>query len=125
MSFDWSEYYKLAEDLATRTTSYASQEADLRSAISRAYYAAFCKGRNLLRDKDGETIPVNGSAHWFVKNKFMRSSDRVRKKIGQNLDRLRLDRNKADYDDTSTNFFNLAQADLLIAEAIIADLNSL
>lgn len=125
MSFDWAEYYKQAEDLATRNSSDVSREADLRSAISRAYYASFCKGRNLLRDKDGETIPLDGSAHRVVKTKFTSSSDLVRKKIGQNLDRLRIDRNIADYHDTIPNIEDLALADLLMAEEVIAKLNAL
>ena len=39
MSFDWSEYLDLARELAKFS------EAGQRSAISRAYYAAFCTAR--------------------------------------------------------------------------------
>ncbi len=56
MSFDWSEYLNLAQELAGKATTPASQEAKLR-AISRAYYAAFVQARNFLRDRDGLTIP--------------------------------------------------------------------
>lgn len=51
MSFDWSEYLNVAKELAGVETSAASQEAKLRAAITRAYYAAFIKARNHLRDK--------------------------------------------------------------------------
>jgi hypothetical protein len=51
MSFDWSKYLNVAKELAGVETSAASQEAKLPAAISRAYYAAFIKARNHLRDK--------------------------------------------------------------------------
>ena len=43
--FDWADYLTLAQELATRR----SDEAALRPAVSRAYYAAFCQARNVLR----------------------------------------------------------------------------
>jgi hypothetical protein len=43
----------------------------------------------------------------------------------KNLDRLRLDRNLADYQDTVTNLSDLAQADLLMAEEVIENLKTL
>lgn len=47
MSFPWSHYLDLAKALAGQETNgVASQEARLRSAISRAYYAVFCTARN-------------------------------------------------------------------------------
>ncbi len=51
MSFNWSEYLNLAQELAGRSTEPPNQEARLRSSISRAYYAAFCKARNYLLGK--------------------------------------------------------------------------
>ena len=45
MKFDWEEYFNLAKELAGTT-----EEAKLRSAVSRAYYSAFCLARNYLRD---------------------------------------------------------------------------
>ena len=56
MNFDWSEYLNLAQELAGRPTSLSNEEARLRSAISRAYYAAFCKARNHLRDNENLLI---------------------------------------------------------------------
>ena len=41
MSFDWSQYLNLAKELAGQATIPAEQEARLRDAISRSYYAAF------------------------------------------------------------------------------------
>jgi len=49
MSFDWNEYYQLSRELAGLATGIATEEAKMRSAISRAYYAAFCKARDYLQ----------------------------------------------------------------------------
>ena len=102
MTFDWSEYLKPAEELAGQTVSLVSREAKLSSSVSRAYYAAFCKARNYLRDIEGHSIPATSEAHTRVRNIFMKSPDTLRKGIGNNLDRLRLNRNKVDYEDSVT-----------------------
>lgn len=49
MSFDWSGYLDVAKELASVALTSANKEAKLRSAISRAYYAAFILARNYLR----------------------------------------------------------------------------
>ena len=98
MSFDWSQFLRVAEDLAGQGTTPPSQEAKLRSSVSRSYYAAFCTARNHLRDTDGLMIPLD-DAHKFVREEFKNSADTSRKQIGADLDRLRIDRNKTDYSD--------------------------
>lgn len=51
MKFDWSEYFNLAQELAAISSdNFASNEAKLRFAVSRAYYSVFCLSRNYLRD---------------------------------------------------------------------------
>lgn len=50
MSFSWKDYYILAGQLKQQAADSPQQEAYLRSAISRAYYASFCLARNYLRD---------------------------------------------------------------------------
>ena len=126
MSFDWLEYLDLARELAGSTTGLSSQEARLRSAISRSYYAAFCKARNHLRDKEGvDTIPNGGQVHSYVRNQFTRSPDRVRKRAGTNLNRLRIDRNKADYDDIVTGLPATTKRVLKQSERIISTLGAL
>lgn len=125
MMFDWSDYLDLAKELAGQTTSQATEEAKLRSSVSRAYYAAFCKARNYLRDIEGHSIPSTGDAHVFVRDEFKGSADRLRRKIGNNLNRLRIDRNKVDYDDSVTGLSSMATMDLTIALKIISTLNTL
>ncbi len=100
MSFNWSEYLILAHELTSTSTTSPIQEAVLRSAISRAYYAAFCKARNHLIYKDIDPIPDRVNVHAHVVNKFESSSDRTRQKVGQLLHHLRSTRNIADYEDT-------------------------
>lgn len=51
MAFDWREYLELAKELVSQANSGYSAEAAERSAVSRAYYAAFCHARN-----DAETF---------------------------------------------------------------------
>ena len=57
MSFNWSEYLGLAQQLAGKAQISATRESRLRSAISRAYYAAFILARNYLRDEESTSIP--------------------------------------------------------------------
>ena len=125
MMFDWSDYLDLAKELAGQTASQATEEAKLRSSVSRAYYAASCKARNYLRDIEGRSIPSTGDAHVFVRDEFRHSADRLRRKIGNNLNRLRLDRNKVDYDDPVTGLSSMATMDLAIALKVISTLNTL
>lgn len=124
MSFDWSQYLTLAQELAGRPSASASPEARLRTAISRAYYAAFCKARNLLRDKDRVSIPKKDS-HQFVIDQFKNHSDRSRMKVGEDLHSLRRDRNRADYSDTFQPNQQLISSDLMLAQQALDTLNNL
>jgi uncharacterized protein (UPF0332 family) len=124
MSFDWSEYLNLAQELTGQAVSPSSQEAKLRSAISRAYYAAFCKARNHLRDKEG--LPIQKiDVHQYVRNRFKSSPDKVRKKVGENLNRMRKDRNKADYDDEVPRLAAMTVKTLKLADQVIRRLRNL
>ncbi len=57
--FSWINYFELSLDLAgiknlselSNITKINQPEANLRSSVSRAYYAAFCISRNYLRDE--------------------------------------------------------------------------
>jgi uncharacterized protein (UPF0332 family) len=124
MMFDWSGYLDLAKELAGQTAGQATEEAKLRSSASRAYYAAFCRARNYLRD-EGCSIPPTGIAHVIVRDEFKFSTDKQHRKIGQNLDRLRIDRNKVDYDDSVTGLASMVTMDLTMALKVISTLNTL
>ena len=51
MSFDWADYLKLAEALTRDPSSPGPEEASLRTAISRAYYAAYRSASNLAASR--------------------------------------------------------------------------
>jgi uncharacterized protein (UPF0332 family) len=125
MTFDWLEYLKLAQKLAGQTVSPPNQEAKLRSSVSRAYYAAFCTARNYLRDIEGYPIPSGVEAHTYVRDEFKRSSDRIRRKIGNNLDRLRRYRNTVDYDDSVTGLSSTVTLTLMLAQQVTSMLNAI
>lgn len=125
MTFDWSEYFNLARELAGQATSPANQEAKLRSSVSRAYYAAFCKARNYLRDVDKLSVPIDGSAHQYVQEKFEISSDPLRKQLGEDLKRLRRRRNMADYWDSVRNPESETKMSLAWGEQILTAITSL
>ncbi len=125
MSFDWSEYLNVAKELAGITTTPANQEAKLRAAISRAYYAAFIKARNYLRDQEGHSIPKTSDAHKYVRNQFELSSDPIRKTVAEKLARLREFRGQADYVDRFPGLLGITLTALILSEEVISTLNSL
>lgn len=101
MPFDWKQYLDLARELSQSTTSNAgTREARLRSAVSRAYYAAFCHARNYSRDwlkfVPNHTADDHGRLRAFLK-------DGKRRGIALKLDQLRQWRNDADYSDSVTS----------------------
>ena len=127
MKFDWSEYFNLAKEL-TQT----SEEAELRSAVSRAYYSAFCLARNYWRDIQqdptlwrNKTYDIN--VHEYVAEEFIynQSKSQIMIEIGKDLTRLRIMRNKADYEDTMFNLQKEARNALMLAQNIISALSNL
>lgn len=83
-AFDWIEFLDLADDLARRRGDPAAE----RTAISRAYYAAF----HLASDRfvtAGERLTLLGDDHALVWDWFVMSSDRRLRAIGANGKRLR------------------------------------
>ena len=125
MIFDWSQYLNVARELAGYTTTPANQEAKLRAAISRAYYAAFINARNYLRDREGHSIPRTSAAHGYVSDQFDLSSDPVRQLIADDLVKLRLYRNQADYVDIFPGLSSITLVALKLSEDVISTLTNL
>jgi uncharacterized protein (UPF0332 family) len=73
------------------------EEAARRTAISRAYYAAFHKGREMLGSL-GFTFSRGPDAHKHVVLYLQQSGNGKVVAAGQKLESLRSIRNKADYD---------------------------
>jgi glycerol-3-phosphate O-acyltransferase len=87
--FEWVDFLDLAEELAARP----DDEAAARTAVSRAYYAAFHTGRDYL---DRAEIPLDRvrNAHVQVQRELRKQSAQM----GQDLELLHFWRKNADYD---------------------------
>jgi len=129
VSFDWDYYLDLARVLVRQHNVTMDREAELRCAISRAYYAAQCTARNHLRDRENQQgVPLDGRAHQTVIDLFLGSQDRARRKVGDDLRQLRTARTQADYFDqfgANPGIYHIekrAQQVLALAETVIAAL---
>lgn len=126
MSFNWVDFLTLADALSRTPNTPGPEEAALRSAVSRAYYAAFCSARTTARDKEGFVPTGSPEDHRLLRNHFRARGDRVRRKISTDLERLRDNRNRADYDDLLvTGPAALAQSSVAVARNIIGALHTL
>jgi hypothetical protein len=133
MSFNWNEYFDLAQELAGiyatgpfPRSGTASQEAKCRCAISRAYYAAFIRARNHLIFVDGDpNVPADATAHAYIRQKFRHSRDRRRKRIAALLDILRAARNRADYDNAVPGLVANTSTHLTFAHQVLNLLDNL
>jgi uncharacterized protein (UPF0332 family) len=67
--FDWSTYLELATQLAQQ-----EHEQHARTAISRAYYAAFHHAKRFIESTRNATIPADGRAHEAVPSELLRMS---------------------------------------------------
>ena len=118
--FDWSEFLDVAEELAQRT----GDEAALRTAIGRAYYAAFGLARDHLV-RSGVRIPQAGAAHPIVWRRFHASPDRAQRRIANLGGQLRKRRGWADYDASYSNAASDALKVVTWARQVLADLATL
>ena len=100
MRFDWREFLDLAYFLGGERDIRYSQESAYRSAVSRAYYAAFCYARNYARDNEEFTPTGSPEDHRKLREHFRR---RKRVNIAACLDELRRWRNDCDYEDIVNN----------------------
>jgi uncharacterized protein (UPF0332 family) len=111
MSFDWEKFVDLADSIQQQTKA----EEVYRTAISRAYYGAFCKSR----DSIGFKIYTKTDVHSKVSDYFKKSTDLDDRKIGQLLDALRKERNKADYNGDASIGEGLSRRCIVKAKEIL------
>lgn len=78
-------------------TAAGSTEVDWRSAVSRAYYAAFHEARDLLTALGFQT-PRADMAHAFLWRRLENCGHARLALAGSRLNQLRRERNQADYD---------------------------
>ncbi len=94
MPFEWKKLVDLARQLEQQATAVADAEPVQRSAVSRAYFGAYCHARNFaqafLRFAAREDADDHGRLRAHLKN-------RRRQGDAKRLERLRQWRNDADY----------------------------
>ena len=117
MPFIWQEYLEVARALQQQAANGLPREAALRSAVSRACYAAFCHARNYARDRHGLQLRYTADDHSLVKRHFM---TRRARGIADKLDWLRQARNKCDYEDALSQLDALLTTALQEAQLVIA-----
>jgi len=127
MGFDWIEFLTLAEALQSAPDSPGPPEAALRSAASRAYYAAFHRALNFAC-REGFEPSFQASDHKEIQNHFRHynPSDQIRRKIARELERLWDQRRQADYDSVLHKTpASLADHAIGMARRVLKNLDSL
>jgi uncharacterized protein (UPF0332 family) len=104
-----------------------SGEEDWRTAVSRAYYAAFHIARDFLEDLRFR-VPKSDRAHAYLWLRLQNCGDGAISTAGSDLNELRSKRNIADYDLQATvsaadalQWVDLAEQIILALEAAAAD----
>ncbi len=130
MTFEWSEFMKVATILARGAAATIGEEptdeACQRTSVSRAYYAAFHESWEFLKAKGKESeISTGPGAHTAVPRVLKESGEREWKKIGNKLDNLKSDRHKADYEAHIENVKSLCAKSITNAKELLQLLESL
>lgn len=92
--FNWDDYLQLAEELHEQEDSNP-QEAEERSAISRAYYAAF---HDALQYAPARIQETRSKKHQKLIDYYEGRRTQEEQEVGRLLESLRDNRNAADYD---------------------------
>ncbi|MCP4113030.1 MAG: hypothetical protein GY749_47135 [Desulfobacteraceae bacterium] len=126
MNFDWQNYLRLAEYMNENIGAFPDKEACCRASISRSYYSVFCTIRNYIKANDNKEF--SNSAHEAISKYLMGGNDKIRQKIGRQLNGLFQDRVRADYYDfwnKSQNTVMTAQKSVKLAKRILCGLDDL
>jgi uncharacterized protein (UPF0332 family) len=115
--FDWTEFLELAKSLVGQSNRGYSQEAADRSAVSRAYYAAFCCARNYAEAQLGFKRKETAMDHRALCD-FLKNQGKVQ--VAADLTRLRQWRNDCDYEDQGPNIRAIVVSALSTASQIVA-----
>jgi len=112
--FPCSDCLKLANKLAI-----IDNEAAMRSAVNRAYFAAFHKTKMFAQSSGVKFSGAKRSdIHKDVVMFLVRHNDEKVKLLSSDLDRLKNNRNKCDYADTVNNLKRIAENAIITAEEI-------
>jgi uncharacterized protein (UPF0332 family) len=112
------DFLAVATQLAAGNT-----EAEWRSAISRAYYAAFHAARELLEGLRF-AVPRADRAHIYLSRRLANCGHAKTQEAGADLNALRGDTNQADYDLHRPMTGQLAALHVRLAEKIIQSLDA-
>ncbi|MCW3054635.1 MAG: hypothetical protein JWN14_3805 [Chthonomonadales bacterium] len=127
MAFDWTGYLTLADTLSKSQTD----EAKLRAAISRAYYAAYMTARrywesvgNSLHDSDSSHVQVSRA---YERRNPVSEPDKLKAHVGNTLRQLREYRVSADYDDefAYSDIARIAESTVILSRKTIANVEKL
>ncbi len=117
---DFREFLVVAEMLAEGTT-----EAEWRTTVSRAYYAAFHVACECLVAL-GFRVPTHTEqSHTFAWRRWSNTGEWRIDDAGRSLNALRSDRNQADYDKHATVIASQADDAVVAARAVIETLDQL
>ncbi len=116
MRFNWREFLAFAQATATLSGVGFSVEAAQRSAVSRAYYAAFCHAREYA------TLQLGYSPSYTARDHVsLRAHLRLHglEPIAEMLARLRIWRNRCDYTNQVANLVEMLRNALETSELVI------
>lgn len=133
MRFDWQQYLQLAKSLRVEGSVTPYDEAKLRSAISRAYYAAHCSAADFMHRRGWQFPRRNRrprgdtrGSHEVLHDEMAKLSDPNGYLVAQKLRDMKLRRVNADYFgdyDRSVNDLNkiliAAQDNVSLSEQVI------
>jgi hypothetical protein len=100
MTFQWRELLVLSEILIQRREEFPNKEAVLRTAVSRAYYAAYGHASQVAAMKYSFQPSKTPDDHAQLRIHFR---SRRMHLLADKLDDLRKWRNKCDYDEASVD----------------------
>jgi uncharacterized protein (UPF0332 family) len=115
---NFRDYLSLAHTLARGST-----EGEWRTACSRAYYAAFHVARQLLLAL-GFRVPQADRAHGYLWLRLSNAGVIQVQRAGRQLNDLRRERNRSDYDDHLTITKATAVQTVHLAEEVIRALDA-
>ena len=127
MAFDWMGYLTLAESLSKAH----ADEAKLRAAISRAYYAAYVTARRYwesmgyrLQDSVGSHVQVSRA---YERRNPVSEPDKLKAHVGNALRQMHEYRVSADYDDefAYSGIVQVAESTVILARKTIANVEKL
>lgn len=126
MTYDWTDYLEISKELIStcskKSVGGPRKETVLRTAISRAYYAAFHKCRDYL-DSYGDRLKEKGT-HRDLIDKIDNHIQSGEVEVAMDLDRAFSSRKKADYKDTFGGIEKESEATIKRVENIISEMSS-